>query len=115
VPGDNKKAGRYPLARQVLLSWCGARSGGGQDPQSSCPGNRLRPAVGAELAVDVAGVGLDRVQREEKPGSDFWIGQPFGTVMVPLMVLAWDVGRVKTSAPCCQLQRFVRFCRYVPQ
>jgi hypothetical protein len=28
----------------------------------------------AEFAIDIAGVGLDRVQREEKPGSDFWIG-----------------------------------------
>jgi hypothetical protein len=31
-----------------------------------------------ELAVDIAGVDLDRVQREEKPGSNFLIGQPFG-------------------------------------
>jgi hypothetical protein len=54
---------------------CGARSGGGQETQSSRPGNRLRPAVDAELAVDVAGVGLDRVQRKEKPGSDLGIGQ----------------------------------------
>jgi len=48
------------------------RSGRGQDPQSSCPGNRLRPAVATEFAID------DRVQREEKPGSNFWIGQPCG-------------------------------------
>ena len=45
-----KEAGCYPLARQVLQSWCGAQSGGGQDPQSSCPGNRLRPVVDAEFA-----------------------------------------------------------------
>ena len=32
----------------------------------------------AELAVDIAGVGFDRVQREEKPGRDLPIGQPFG-------------------------------------
>jgi hypothetical protein len=61
VPGGNKKAGRYPLARQVLLSLCAARLGGGQYPQSSPPGNRLRPAVDTELAVDIADVGLDRV------------------------------------------------------
>ena len=47
---------------------------GGQDTQSSRSGNRLRPAVDTEFAVDVAGVGLDRVQREEKPGSDLSIG-----------------------------------------
>ena len=38
----------------------------------------LRPAVHLELAVDIAGVGLDRVQREEEPGSDLGIGQPCG-------------------------------------
>jgi hypothetical protein len=59
MPGGNKKAGRYPLARQVLLPWCGTRSGGGQDPQSSCPGNRLRPVVDAEFAVDIARVDLN--------------------------------------------------------
>ena len=47
---------------------------GGQDTQSSGPGNRLRPVVGIEFTVDIAGVDLDRVRREEKPGSDFWIG-----------------------------------------
>ena len=31
-----------------------------------------------ELAVNIAGVGLDRVQGEEKPGSDLWIGQSCG-------------------------------------
>ena len=43
-------------ARQVLLSWCGAmpvqvskRSGRRQGSQSSCPGNRLRPAVDTEF------------------------------------------------------------------
>jgi hypothetical protein len=49
-------------------------SGGGQNPQSPCPGDRTRPVVDAELAVDIPGVGLDRVQREEEPGCDFWIG-----------------------------------------
>ena len=51
---------------------------GGQNLQGPCPGNRLRPAADTELGIDIAGVGLDRVQREEKPGSDFWIGQSFG-------------------------------------
>ena len=32
---------------------------GGQDTQSSGPGNRLRPVVGIEFAVDIAGVGLN--------------------------------------------------------
>jgi hypothetical protein len=31
-----------------------------------------------EFAIDIAGVDLDRVQREEQPGSDFLIAQPFG-------------------------------------
>ena len=52
--------------------------GGVQNPQITCPGNRLRPVVDTELAVDIVGMGLDRVQREEEPGSDLWIGQPFG-------------------------------------
>ena len=51
---------------------------GEQDPQSPSLGTRLRPVIDTEFAVDVAGVDLDRVQREEKPGSDLWIGQPFG-------------------------------------
>ena len=76
--GRQKKCGLLELTRQVTLSWFDMGSAGGQDPPSSCPGHCLRPAVGAELAVDAAGVNLDRVQREEKPGSDFWIGQPFG-------------------------------------
>ena len=31
-----------------------------------------------EFAIDIASVGLDRVQREEKPGSDLLIGKSFG-------------------------------------
>jgi len=62
VQVDSKKAGRFSLARQFLLSWCGAQSGGGQEAQRPCSGNRLRPAVDAELAIDVAGVGLDCVR-----------------------------------------------------
>ena len=52
--------------------------GGRQNPQSPCPGNRLRPVVGTELAVDIAVVNLDCVQGEEKLADDFLIGQPFG-------------------------------------
>ena len=47
---------------------------GGQDTQSFGLDNRLRPVVDTEFAVDIAGMRLDRVQREEKPGSDFRIG-----------------------------------------
>jgi hypothetical protein len=80
-PGGNKKTSRYPqLARFCCLgvapmpAQVSRRLGGGQNPQSPGPGNRLRPVVGTQLAIDVAGVGLDCVQSEEKPGSDFWIG-----------------------------------------
>jgi len=38
------------------------RLGGGQDSQSSSHGDRLRPIVDVELAVDIAGVGLDCIQ-----------------------------------------------------
>ena len=31
-----------------------------------------------EFPIDIAGVGLDCVQGEEKPGCDLWIGQPSG-------------------------------------
>ena len=41
-------------------------------------GYGLGAAMHIELAIDIASMGLDRVQREEKPGSDFTIGQPFG-------------------------------------
>ncbi len=82
VPRSNKKAGRYPLARQVLLFLvrhqcrfqASRRLNRGQDTQSSRPGNRLCPVMSTEFAVDIACMGLDRVQREEKPGCDFWIG-----------------------------------------
>jgi hypothetical protein len=37
-------------------------------------GDRFRPVVDAEFAIDIAGMELDRVQREEGPGSDFWMG-----------------------------------------
>lgn len=49
-----------------------------QNPQSPCPSNGPRPAVDAEFAVDITGVDLDRIQRQKKPGSDFWVGKPFG-------------------------------------
>jgi len=47
-----------------------------QNPKSprSCYG--LGATVDTELAIDVAGVGLDRVQGEEKAGSNLGIGQP---------------------------------------
>jgi hypothetical protein len=35
---------------------------------------RLSATMYIEFAIDIAGVGLDRVQREEKPGSDLLIG-----------------------------------------
>jgi hypothetical protein len=54
------------------------RLDGGQDPQSPCPGTRLCSIIDSEFALDITGVGLDRVQREEKPGSDSLIGPPFG-------------------------------------
>ena len=72
--GEILGAGRFPLARQVLLSLGGAYSVGVQDPQSSCPGSRLRPVIDPKFTVDIARVGFDRVQREVKPGSDFSIG-----------------------------------------
>ena len=31
-----------------------------------------------EFAIDIASMGFDRVECEEKPGCDFTIGQPFG-------------------------------------
>ena len=37
----------------------------------------LGSAINTEFAINIAGVDLDRVQREVKPGSDLWIGQPF--------------------------------------
>jgi hypothetical protein len=49
-----------------------------QNPEGlrSCYG--LSATVDGEFAIDIACVGLDCVQREEEPGSDLWIGQPFG-------------------------------------
>ena len=52
--------------------------GGGQNSKSSCLGNSLCTVVDTESAIDIAGVDLDRVQKEVKPGGDFLIGQPFG-------------------------------------
>ncbi len=34
--------------------------------------------VSAEFTIDIAGVNLDRVQREVQPIGDFLIGQPLG-------------------------------------
>ena len=35
---------------------------GGQDTQSSGPGNRLRPVVDTQFAIDIAGVDFDCVR-----------------------------------------------------
>jgi hypothetical protein len=43
-------------------------------PQCPGPGNGLRPAVNAELAVDIVGMYLDGTQREEEPLSNFTVG-----------------------------------------
>jgi hypothetical protein len=59
----NENAGHWMMARQVLLSLCrqcqllaSKRLDGGQDPQGLCLSYRLRPAVDAEFAIDIAGV-----------------------------------------------------------
>jgi hypothetical protein len=49
-----------------------------QDPQGSAPGNRLCAILDCKFGEYIAGVDLDRVQREIEPGSDFLVGQPFG-------------------------------------
>ena len=82
MPGDKKRTGRLSLARRAMQSMYtilgSGQLGGEQNPQSPCPGNRTCPVVDAKLAIDVAGVGLDRVQRELEPGRDLGVGQPFG-------------------------------------
>lgn len=50
----------------------------GEESQISSLGSRLGPAVDPQFAVDIAGVDFDRVQRQEKPGTDFLIGQSLG-------------------------------------
>jgi hypothetical protein len=69
-----KKASRYSqLARFCCLGMApmpvqaSNRSGSEQDPLR--PSDGLRPVVGTEFAVDIAGVNLDRVQGEEKLAS----------------------------------------------
>src|SRR4028118_124949 len=57
------------------------RLDGGQHTQRSRPSNRLRPVVDGELAVDIAGMDLDRMQREVEPGRNLLIGQPFRDVV----------------------------------
>ena len=75
---DKPKAGRSSVARQAVRSLCATevarQSGGRQDSQIPCPGHRLRPVVDAELAVDMLGMGFDRVQRDIESRSDFWVG-----------------------------------------
>jgi len=70
-----------PVARKPgflgrFVVWSGLA--GRENAQSPCPGSRLRPAMHAELAIDVAGVGLDGVEREVEPGRDLGVGQPVG-------------------------------------
>jgi hypothetical protein len=66
VPGE-KRSGPLPYgpARQAVQFLCAifvaGQLFGGQHPQSPCLGNRLCPVADAELAVDVACMGLDRV------------------------------------------------------
>ena len=38
----------------------------------------MRPIINTKLAVYIAGVDFDCVQREVKPSSDFLVGQPLG-------------------------------------
>ena len=55
-----------------------------------------------EFAVDIAGVGLDRVQRQEKPGGDFLIGQPFGDELEYLeFALAQRLNQVRFGGLGC--------------
>ena len=78
--GQKKRAAmRWPtrLCGLCMLSRVSRQLGVRQDPQSPCLGNRLCPVVDTELSVDVVGMGLDRVQREDEPGRDLWIGQAF--------------------------------------
>lgn len=53
-----------------------AARGGGltEEAQSSCPGDHLRPAVGAELAVDIRRVGLHRAVGDVELVGDLAIG-----------------------------------------
>ena len=55
----------YGLARQAVQFLCAIfvsrQLFGGQHLQSPCLGNRLCPVADAELAIDVARMGLDRV------------------------------------------------------
>lgn len=50
----------FPCCQRRLLSI--ERSDRGQDTQSSCPGTGLSSVVNTKLSVDIACVGLDRVQ-----------------------------------------------------
>ena len=63
---DRQKAGRATIGRPAGLCGQSVRSllmsGRGQNPQGPAPGNRFRPTVDAQFAIDIARVGLDRVQ-----------------------------------------------------
>lgn len=78
LPKDSKKVGSPVATRQILLSWNVMRSGRGQESQGPCSSNCLGPVVDTELAVDVACVDLDCVQREVGPGGDFTIDRSIG-------------------------------------
>jgi hypothetical protein len=52
-----------------------------------------------ELAIDVAGVGLDRVQRKNKPGRDLSIAQPLGNELEHFkLTLAQRLDRIPRRA-----------------
>lgn len=68
-------------------------------------GNHLRPVVGAELAVDIAGVGLDRVQREEKPGSDFLLTTTPHPTTIPLRFMAVGCSVLSPMLSCSNVTK----------
>ena len=71
MPGGNKNGGPLSANPPVFAVPVRRAIRWGARPPSSCPGNRLRLAVDTEFAVNIAGVDLDRVRREEKPVGDY--------------------------------------------
>ena len=74
----------------------------------------------AKLAIDVAGMGLDCVQREEEPGGDLGIGQPFGDELqdLELALAQWlDEGgrRTKDQRRSCGVRSSSLITRRVPK
>lgn len=45
----------------------------GQQPQGLGPGHRLGASLDAQLSIDVAGMGLDGVQRDEQALADLLV------------------------------------------